>query len=49
MMRLRLMMAFDTGVRREEMMKVQVKHIGFTPETVAIDGTARELLVIEVQ
>ncbi|MEO7135450.1 MAG: site-specific integrase [Vicinamibacterales bacterium] len=49
MMRLRLMMAFDTGVRREEMMKVQVKHIDFTPVTVTIDGTARELLVIEVQ
>ena len=49
MMRLRLMMALDTGVRREEMMKIQVKHIDFNPVTVTIDGEPREVLVIEVQ
>lgn len=48
-MRLRLMMAFDSGVRREEMMRIQVKHIDFNPITVTIDGEAREVLVIEVQ
>jgi integrase len=49
MMRLRLMMALDTGVRREEMMKIQVKHVDFNPVTVAIDGERRDVLVIEVQ
>ena len=49
MMRLRLMMAFDAGVRREEMLKIQLKHVNFTPITVHVDGHARELLVIEVQ
>jgi integrase len=49
MMRLRLMMALDTGVRREEMMKIQIKHIDFTPLTVRIDGEARNVLGIEVQ
>lgn len=49
LMRLRLMMAFDTGARREEMLKIQIKHIAFTPITVTIDGQAREVLVIEVQ
>ena len=49
LMRLRLMMAFDTGVRREEMLKIQIKHITFNPITVTIDGQAREVLVIEVQ
>jgi integrase len=49
MMRLRLMVALDTGVRREEMMKIQIKHIDFNPVTVTIDGQARHVLVIEVQ
>jgi integrase len=49
MMRLRLMMALDTGVRREEMMKIQMKHIDFNPVTVTIEGQARHVLVIEVQ
>lgn len=48
-MRLRLMMAFDSGARREEMMKIRLKHIDFNPLTVTIDGKVRELLVIEVQ
>jgi integrase len=49
LMRLRLMMAFDAGVRREEMMRIQLKHIDFNPLRVTIDGAERELLVIEVQ
>jgi len=49
LMRLRLMMAFDSGARREEMMKIRLKHIDFNPLTVMIDGKVRELLVIEVQ
>jgi integrase len=49
LMRLRLMMAFDSGVRREEMLKIQLKHIDFNPVSVTIDGRVRELLVIEVQ
>ena len=49
MMRLRLMMALDTGVRREEMMKIQVKHVDFNPVSVIIDGESRDVLVIEVQ
>ena len=48
-MRLRLMMAFDSGARREEMMRIQLKHIDFNPITVTIDGEPREVLVIEVQ
>lgn len=49
LMRLRLMMAFDSGVRREEMMKIRLHHIDFNPITVTIEGQVRELLVIEVQ
>jgi integrase len=49
LMRLRLMMAFDAGVRREEMLRVQVKHIDFNPVKVTIDGQTRDVLVIEVQ
>ena len=48
-MRLRLMMALDSGVRREEMLGIKLKHINFTPIDVTIDGQRRELLVIEVQ
>jgi len=49
LMRLRLMMAFDTGARRDEMMLVQLKHIDFKPTTVMIEGESRDLLVVEVQ
>lgn len=49
LMRLRLMMAFDAGVRREEMLRVQLKHIDFNPVKVTIDGQTRDVLVIEVQ
>jgi integrase len=49
MMRLRLMAAFDAGVRREEMMRIQLKHINFTPIHVEVDGRLRELLVVDVQ
>ena len=48
-MRLRLMMAMDTGVRREEMMLIQLKHINFKSTTVMIEGERRHLLVMEVQ
>jgi len=41
LMRLRLMMAFDSGARREEMMKIRLKHIDFNPLTVMIDGKVR--------
>jgi integrase len=49
MMRLRLMMALDTGVRREEMMLIQLKHINFRPARITLDGESRELLSVEVQ
>ena len=49
LMRLRLMMALDTGARREEMMLVQLKHINFKPTFVSVDGERCEVLVIEVQ
>ena len=43
-MRLRLMGALDTGVRREEMMLIQLKHINFRPARITVDGEPRELL-----
>jgi integrase len=49
LMRLRLMMALDTGARRGEMMLVQLKHIDFKPSVVTVDGERREVLEIEVQ
>lgn len=49
LMRLRLMMAFDSGVRREEMLRIQLKHIDFNPIAITVDGQRRELLVIDVQ
>jgi integrase len=49
MMRLRLMAAFDAGVRREEMMLIQVKHINFKPISVKVEGEQKQLLSIEVQ
>ena len=49
MMRLRLMMALDTGVRRDEMMLIQLKHINFRPSRIVVDGEARELFAVEVQ
>ena len=49
LMRLRLMMAFDSGARRQEMMRVQLKHIDFNPIRITVDGRPRELLVIELQ
>jgi integrase len=49
MMRLRLMAAFDAGVRREEMMLIQLKHIDFKPISVNVEGEQKKLLVIEVQ
>ena len=38
LMRLRLMMAFDSGVRREEMLRIQLKHIDFNPIAITVDG-----------
>src|SRR5207247_9477985 len=49
LMRLRLMMALDTGVRRKEMMLIQLKHITFRPTAVTVDGKRREVLKVEVQ
>lgn len=49
LMRLRLMMAFDTGVRLNEMMLVQLKHINFRPVAAVVDGQQRQVLVVEVQ
>jgi integrase len=49
LMRLRLMMALDTGVRREEMMLIQLKHINFRPALITVDGEQRELYAVEVQ
>lgn len=49
LMRLRLMMALDTGARREEMMLIQLKHINFRPTIVTVEGEQREVLEIEVQ
>jgi len=48
MMRLRLMAAFDAGVRREEMMLIQLKHINFKPVSVNVEGEQKKLLVVEV-
>lgn len=45
-MRLRVIAAFDTGLRRAEMMAVQLKHIDFKPVTVDVDGEKREVLRI---
>lgn len=41
--------AFDAGVRREEMMLIQLKHIDFKPVSVTVDREQRKILVIEVQ
>ena len=41
MMRLRLMAAFDAGVRREEMMLIQLKHINFKPVSVNVKASRR--------
>ncbi len=49
MMRLRLMAAFDAGVRREEMMLIQLKHINFKPVGVTVDAERKHVLVVEVQ
>src|SRR5260221_604565 len=49
LMRLRLMMALDTGVRREEMMSIQLKHINFRPVLTTIEGEQWELFAVEVQ
>jgi integrase len=49
MMRLRLMAAFDAGVRREEMRLIQLKHINFKPVSVNVEGEQKKLLVVEVQ
>ena len=43
-MRLRVIAAFDTGLRRAEMMAVQLKHVDFKPVTVDVDGEKREVL-----
>jgi hypothetical protein len=43
------MMAFDSGARREETLRIQLKHIDFNPITVTIAGEPREVLVIEVR
>jgi integrase len=49
LMRLRLMMALDTGVRREEMMLIQIKHINFRPALTTVEGEQLELFAVEVQ
>jgi hypothetical protein len=49
MMRLRLMAAFDAGVRREEMMLIQLKHINFKPVSVTVEGERKQVIVVEVQ
>lgn len=49
MMRLRLMAAFDAGVRREEMMLIQLKHIDFKAIVIRVDGEEKQVLAIEVQ
>ena len=48
LMRLRLMMALDTGVRREEMMLIQLKHINFRPAP-SRSMANRASSVVEVQ
>jgi integrase len=49
MMRIRLYATFDAGVRREEMMSIQLKHINFRPMSVLVEGEPCEVLEIEVQ
>jgi integrase len=43
------MAAFDAGVRREEMMLIQLKHINFKPISVSVDNERKQVLVVEVQ
>lgn len=45
-MRLRLIAAFDTGLRVSELMAVQLKHIDFRPVVVDVDGEKRGVLRI---
>ena len=49
MMQLGHVAAFDAGVRREEMMLIQLKHINFKPVSVNVEGEQKKLLVVEVQ
>lgn len=45
-MRMRVMAAFDTGLRRAEMMAVQLKHVDFKPLIVEVDGEPHQVLRI---
>ena len=45
-MRRRVYAAFDLGLRSNEMLRVQLKHVEFKPVRVEIDGKTREVLVI---
>jgi integrase len=45
-MRLRLLGAFDTGLRESELMAVQLKHVDFRPVTVEVDGEKRSVFRI---
>jgi site-specific recombinase XerD len=38
--------AFDLGLRSNEMLRVQLKHVEFKPVRIDIDGKAREVFVI---
>ena len=47
-MRRRLYAAFDLGLRHGEIVKVQLKHVNFTPIRVEVDGAVRDVLVISL-
>jgi len=45
-MRRRVYAAFDLGLRSNEMLRVQLKHVEFKPVRIDIDGKTREVFVI---
>jgi len=47
-MRLRVLAAFRTGLRRGEMLDVQLKHVQFRPVMITVDGQEYKVLTIEL-
>lgn len=48
-MRLRLMAGFDLGVRKTEMLDIQLRHINFRPLVIDVDGQKQEVFKITLE
>jgi integrase len=48
-MRLRLMAGFDLGVRKQEMLDVQLKHVDPRPLAIVVDGQKQEVIKITLE